>query len=343
MNNYRAIDSIRGIFAILIVLHHYLPAMNMTYYYDFGNTIVLFFFVLSGFHITLTWKDKIAGSYREFLIKRCSKIFPLQWLTVVLYLLFGINIASLWAIPFHLTLTQSLNPFWYINFTLNTPSWFLSCIFFCYIFFPRLLKYYESDQRRFIVIQICTILLFTIFLYVLPETIGRRWLSYINPFARLLDFSVGMTLGVLWQGIKKYANFHKKQYYTTVEILMVVLVIITMIWQPIFAFNTYRVLRYPIIIGFIIIFTLSKGRVSHLLENKILNWLGGISMSIYMIHGFILYFSERMTTIPIWFNVGITFALILLFSHAINRYFLPFGTKYFVQATNYVLNWRKLK
>lgn len=116
----RPIDSIRGIFAVLIILHHYLPVINIPYHYDFGNTIVLFFFVLSGFHITLTYKDKIVGNSRRFLVKRCAKIFPLQWLTLLLFVAFGVNLKSLWAIPFHLTLTQSINPFWYINFSLNT-------------------------------------------------------------------------------------------------------------------------------------------------------------------------------------------------------------------------------
>lgn len=50
------IDSIRGIFALLIVWHHYHP---IHYHYNFGDTIVLFFFILSGFHIAITWKDKI--------------------------------------------------------------------------------------------------------------------------------------------------------------------------------------------------------------------------------------------------------------------------------------------
>lgn len=111
MKKYRSIDAIRGIFALLIVYHHVCGMMGISYNWNFGDTIVLFFFILSGFHITITWKDKIQGHSKEFIIKRCSKIFPIQWLMILLFVLCDINIFSDWAILFHFTLMQSLIPF----------------------------------------------------------------------------------------------------------------------------------------------------------------------------------------------------------------------------------------
>lgn len=78
-------DSIRGIFALMIVWHHLAEMFGIPYEFDFGNSIVLFFFVVSGFHISLGWGDKIEGREREFILKRCVKIFPLQWLTLGLF------------------------------------------------------------------------------------------------------------------------------------------------------------------------------------------------------------------------------------------------------------------
>lgn len=332
----RPIDSIRGIFAVLIILHHYLPVINIPYHYDFGNTIVLFFFVLSGFHITLTYKDKIVGNSRRFLVKRCAKIFPLQWLTLLLFVAFGVNLKSLWAIPFHLTLTQSINPFWYINFSLNTPSWFLSSLFFCYLLTPWMLNMGNKNTKGFIIVQISVILLFTILLYVASKYIGLRWLAYISPFFRIQDFSIGMTLGFLWGKYNQHIEVcqHKVVTNTLLEILVIILISLCMTWTFLSELNPYKILRYPVIAAFIIVFTLSRGAISRLLTNRVTGWLGNISISIYMIHSFILHFTKNLMDIPTWCNVGITFALILIVSHAISRYFLPFGSKFLVQMVD---------
>lgn len=341
---YRPIDSFRGIFAILIVLHHYLPAINVPYHYDFGNTIVLFFFVLSGFHITLSWKDKIFGNSQEFLIKRCAKIFPLQWLTLLLFVVFGVNIESLWAIPFHMTLTQSIMPFWEINFSLNVPSWFLSSIFFCYLLTPLMLKYGKRNLRGFIMMQVCVIVFYTFFLYVASKYVGLRWLAYISPFSRIQDYSIGMTLGFLWGELSKrrilshYGSYRIFSWrgVTNInnlffEIIVTILISLCMVWTSLFEFNPYKILRYPIIVAFIIVFTLSKGTISKALTNRITGWLGQISMSIYMMHSLILNFTKDLMDLPLWLNISITFTLILMVSHVVNYYFLPFSSNFIQQ------------
>lgn len=63
------IDSLRGIFDLLIVWHHLTLTEVSPYHYDFGSTIVLFFFILSGYGISLSWKDKISekGGGKKFL------------------------------------------------------------------------------------------------------------------------------------------------------------------------------------------------------------------------------------------------------------------------------------
>ncbi len=68
------IDSLRGIFDLLIVWHHLTLTEVSPYHYDFGSTIVLFFFILSGYGISLSWKDKISekGGGKKFLSRTCS-------------------------------------------------------------------------------------------------------------------------------------------------------------------------------------------------------------------------------------------------------------------------------
>lgn len=334
MSSCNPINSIRGLLALLIVWHHLTYEMNVPYSFSFGNTVVLFFFILSGFGIALTWKERMGapstisnGVYKTFIIKRCTKIFPLQWLMLALFLLFHVNVFSFWAVPFHLTLTQSAIPLWEINFTLNMPSWFLSSLFFCYLLCPFLLRYGYRNKKSFVVLLLSALFFYSLTVWLLPESIGRRWLTYINPMARMLDFSVGMCLGLFWSEVVKGESLLGKRSATFLEVVFVVAAIVFMTYQPLFAYNQYVVLRYPIILGLIVVFTFAKGYVSQILSNRVFNWLGGISMAIYMIHTFVLHFTKDITCIPLWFNIAFTYFLVILGSHFITKYFLPRGAK----------------
>ncbi len=335
MNTYRPIDSIRGILSLLIVWHHMCPMFDIPYTYDYGSTIVLFFFMLSGFHISLTWRNKISGNSKDFIIKRCSKVFPIQWIMTLLFLLFGVNVVSLWAIPFHLTLTQSFNPLWKINFTLNVPSWFMSSLFFCYLFTPILLKWFNKDIKLVSILLVITIILFTAFLYVLPYSIGRRWVSYLNPFYRLVDYSVGMVLGVYWSRLYEFIDVKlnvRRLVCTILESLSIVFIFFFMMYEPIFKLNPYRVIFYPFILLFIIIFTYSNGYVSRLLSNRYLYKLGNLSMSIYMTHYLVLEFVRRgdMSLEP---KIFLSYISIFLFSFVIYK-LMPYLSSLFVTTCN---------
>lgn len=330
----KPIDSIRGIFALLIIWHHYAPMMHIYYPYDFGNTIVLFFFMLSGFHIAINWIDKIQNSSYDFIIKRCSKLFPLQWITVILHVIFGVNIVLWWVIPFHLTLTQSLNPMWQSYFSINGPTWFTSSLFICYLLTPAILNFARRKRQQFFCLLTCAVVLCLLTAIMLPDNIGRRWLFYINPFARVLDYSTGMMLGIFYSSEKfKRMISNNSKLYTALEVIFVFLIVFTMTYEPISQFNSYTSLRYPIVLIFIILFSLQKGYISRLLSSKYIAWLGSVSMSMYMIHSFILYFAGKIMNIPLWIHIIATYTCILFASYYMSK-ILPSLSKMFVQTAN---------
>lgn len=341
----RPIDSLRGIFALLIVWHHLVGGLKIPYHCDFGSTIVIFFFILSGYGIALSWKGRIQekDATKRFLVKRLTKIFPVQWFTVTLFVLFGINIYTYWAVPFHLTLTQSAMVPWYINFTMNVPSWFLSSLFFCYLATPLVLKYAVNHRKRYVILQVCAIMIWTLFLLLLPDTIGRRWLTYINPGARLLDYSIGLTLGLYWEDIKMslansvLGNRNKQWIYTLIETMFILFMFMFMTYSPVFKLDQYAVIRYPVIAGVVVIFSISKGRVSQYLQNKWLARLGGISMSIYMLHSFVLHWT-KMPYIPVWLNVIIIYLIIIVFSYWVDKFLLQPCSKYCLKIANKMCN-----
>lgn len=326
------IGALRGIFALMIVWHHMTTAIGARYHYDFGNTIVLFFFMLSGFHITLTWKDKINGNITDFYIKRASKVYPIQWLTCCFFVFTGINLVSNWAIPFHFLCLHSLSPFWEINFTLNCPSWFLSSILVCYIFTPLIFKIIlHLSLRKWMLLYLFLVAAYSAMVSVLSESVGTRWLCYINPFARLLDYSAGVTLALLYKRAQeREIKFEGIWISTIFEMFFLGVVLVFMMYSTLFEYNNYTALRYPFVGGLILVFTYGKGYLSQCLSNKLLSFLGSISMSIYMTHMIPLEFMKD-TNMSVWVAAIIGYAVIIALAFIVDRYVLPPLTRVFVR------------
>ncbi len=77
-----ALDSLRFLFMLVIFFHHY------GLYPHGGGFAVSFFFVLSGFSLTIGYRDRVLQpgfNYLSYITKRLVKFYPLHWL-VLFYL-----------------------------------------------------------------------------------------------------------------------------------------------------------------------------------------------------------------------------------------------------------------
>ena len=137
----KSLISLLGIFILFIFLHH------AGLYPGGGTLAVAFFFVLSGFSLTLGYKDRVflsEFSYKQYLTRRCVKFFPLHWITLLadipLVLMMSFH---WWLIPvffINAALLQSLVPVKEVYFSFNAVSWFLADILIFALLFPFLLK-----------------------------------------------------------------------------------------------------------------------------------------------------------------------------------------------------------
>ena len=328
---FHALNGWRFIFALMIVWHH-LP-IPKPLDADLGNPIVTFFFVLSGFLLTLSYRDKLLDgrvTSKDFIVKRSATIFPLQWFFTILFVVCSINVVSEWAIPFHLTLSQSLIPLWEINFTLNTPSWFLSSLFFCYLITPIIIKTVKS-RSVYCVLFILAVASWHVFLYFLPDDIGRRWLCYINPIARLQDYGAGILLALYWSEIS--ANFRKlfgtsKILYTVIECVAIFLVFISLFRQPFPQVSQYlgvgSVLLDCFLCLFLAVFTLGGGLVSRVLSFPIFGKLGKIAITIFMSHGFVLNFAKPIYNQSVFLYIVIVYGVTIMISFLLERYYCSY-------------------
>lgn len=324
---FYALNGWRFIFALMIVWYHALIAKPLNA--DLGNPIVTFFFVLSGFLLTLSYRDKLLDgrvSSRDFIIKRSVTIFPLQWLFTILFVICSINVVTYWAIPFHLTLTQSLIPLWEVNFTLNTPAWFLSSIFVCYLLTP-VIFIFTRNRNIYLLLFVAAVVIWHTFLHFLPGDIGRRWLCYINPLPRLQDYGAGILLALYWNNIqiifKKY--IHNKFSYTILEAIGTFLICMALFRFPMLGLEGRLGVGSVVLDCFVCLFiasySMGDGIISKVLSKPVFSKLGKISIVIFMSHGFVLHYAEPLFNVSVGLYITVVVSVTVLLSYIIERYY----------------------
>lgn len=148
------LDSLTGLrfaAAVLVVIHHVvrndvyssglvsLPVLKPLA--TLGYTGVTFFFVLSGFVLTWSWRP--AMPRQEFYVRRFARVYPLHLVTWVLAIPFVLAVTHEWstrAAVVTLPLLQAWSPDSDITFGMNSVSWSLSCEAFFYACFPFLVR-----------------------------------------------------------------------------------------------------------------------------------------------------------------------------------------------------------
>jgi peptidoglycan/LPS O-acetylase OafA/YrhL len=147
-----ALTSMRFFAAFAVVIYHWrghfsLPPLLERVVSTF-NVAVDLFFILSGFILTLVYHSQVRTgrfSYRQFLLNRFARIYPLHLVTFAAYLvLLGLlaaagmepkdeNRYTLSHIPLHLTMTHAWG--FVTETSWNDPSWSISAEWFAYLVF----------------------------------------------------------------------------------------------------------------------------------------------------------------------------------------------------------------
>jgi len=137
--------------AIIVILFH--QKYRFDYLYDLPNffragpQMCTFFFVLSGFVLSISYSDRANISIIKFTIKRLKKIYPIYIIALLIYLPITF-VRGNFDIPYlgiNVFLTQS----WFFPYalTINAPGWFLSNLLFFYITFPFLANNVNTQEN----------------------------------------------------------------------------------------------------------------------------------------------------------------------------------------------------
>lgn len=320
------LDALRGIAAISVVLWH-IEMLKPNFNFETlpfnsllqtgGSIAVTLFFVLSGFLITcllLNEREKKQKIFlKEFYIRRTLRLWPLFYLTLfICYIIvpqffpsfsanaswysFFLNALFLTNITY---VIQQLPP-------LGTAVWSIGIEEQFYIFWPLVLKKRNSQSLLKILVWIILVI------YILKAALVyfSSYHAFIHKMRILVNITrydcllVGAVGALLYKGcvIKigrlqiNYSFFSGFAAQVTLYFLLLITILANSFYDVPIIHQWYSFLFMPMILNMA---TNEKSIVK--IDNAILNYLGKISYSIYLLHMFVIAALFKFL-IPYWQN-----------------------------------------
>ncbi len=299
-----ALTPLRGLAALWVILYHftwqYFPQLNsetFTQAIAKGYLAVDLFFLLSGFVLTHVYLARFresvtARDYRGFLVARVARVYPLHLFVLAAFVIAEFIFAhgravmpldgplSVTAIFANIFMLQGLDA---LRLSWNYPAWSISLEFAAYLVFPLVLRLLcQSRQRRRVVIaSACAAIL--AWLSFTTEDGLNQWSGPLALARCLPEFFLGsLAYGVYRSG--RWAGWLRSDWTLLLTAAALALTLHS---------GAHDALAVPLFVLLILAAVSNQGRGAALLNCRPLAWLGDISYSIYLLHGFLLYLAGR--------------------------------------------------
>jgi len=299
----QSLQALRFVFIMLVVMSHIIGKA-----FDFGGECgVMFFFMLSGFILAYAYGKQVSDDtfqHKRFLGKQLSKFYPLHVLTFAVMALLDARLGIFYGwgkLVANLLLLQSWVPDNDFYFVANGSSWFLSDLLFFYVLFPFLYRYLMRLSGQCLLVLVFIVLAaYAAIAYEIPTEMINPIL-YAAPWMRVLDFSIGLLVYRLYVS----ETGHKLKDVLTrrpsmVELLMVALVVISFFvyghvsWRFRCAALFWLVLP-PVLYTFVSL-DRERGFITAMFHHRWMQWLGSISLEIYLVHFVLMRFFYSVLT-----------------------------------------------
>lgn len=358
----RELDFLRGI-AIILVLFRHIPIAS--YMMTMGWIGVDLFFVLSGFLVSgLLFKEYIKfGNIKPklFLIRRGFKIYPIYYLSYLLYLipiLFKNHTFNL--IGFLSDITFIQNYTWRFGYA-YPASWSLAIeehFYFLFALFLWVGLQYDKiileptkpqPPQKKVELIIITILVLVFIL--------RLFSNIIFPQEHYKNFSMthlridSLLFGVLIAYFYYFKNTYFRNLFRSNQYLFAIICILCLSWTPFiepipsFFVKTLGFSLLYFAFGILLMFFLLKSNINHTINRvvsaKVANMISKIgycSYSIYIIHSFVIalcsflirYFNLYINEY-LFFLIASTLSIVtgMIMTYKIEAYFLIIRDKYY--------------
>lgn len=287
---FDALTSLKGLFILVIVFHNTMSIHPLFDSVPGSAFITLFggslgnsmFFILSGFLLSHSYRDQImmhSISLKSFLLKRLKKLYPMYLITniVALFLAilqYGISVINLKKIAFTLLLQiggglETGNPY-------NSPTWFISTLFLCYIVF-FFISYHSKTTTHYC----CAIAVGIIWGYTFMNANVMLPFCYPESGLGLMNFFIGCVLAQLYPLISQ--KTHKWLHPFSYFVLLFSFFLFFKYGVEIICGNVDTAFAF-VICPLIFYLAMVDGPCSKILQQKPLVYLGKISISIFYWH-----------------------------------------------------------
>lgn len=336
-----SLQSLRGIFAIMIFLSHFtVNSDGARAFYPGGTMGVEFFIMLSGF-VMCAGYEKIVElnriSYKNFMLRRLIRLFPLHLLCLILWMVVFNNYSLKLGLLANVLMIQAWVPLEGVYYGYNTPSWCLGVFMFLYAVFPMIISFYYHNSRRAIKVLGGFIIIFIAYIMIIPTTdvAMEVWLSRILPPVRLVDFAIGMALWQIYRRIKDHSLVNRLCSLsigckTGIEISVIALYALGAFLSTCVSakWSSELVWWVPTVCA-IMLFSLTDGKggwFGRVLVSKPLVVFGNASFCFYLLHVPVIAAVNRFANHFAWVlspiaMLWITLAAGIILSLAVNRYF----------------------
>jgi peptidoglycan/LPS O-acetylase OafA/YrhL len=309
----QSLTPLRGIAAIWVIVFHYVVIYfafrpeQFSSIFNKGYLAVDMFFMLSGFVLShVYWRtfatepEADAKKYWSFMGARVARLYPLhlfnlcQFLVVMLAFSFyqygaagrfdSIPLQgprSLTALVANMAMLQGLKA---SELAWNYPAWSISVEFFAYLLFPLALPVVAQASTRTKLLMAAGALSGVGLFAYLSGGNFNQWDGPITLLRCLPEFVLGALAyagfrGALWP------DWFRKDW-TVAAVIASVLVLLH--------FGVSDILIVAAFPALILTAVMNAGRAAPLLNAAPLVWLGEISYSLYLAHGFVQYLATEL-------------------------------------------------
>lgn len=302
-----SLTALRGIAALLVAIFHFemavarfVPAAQ-SMFFEKCYLMVDLFFIMSGFimlHVySSEFKNNIqAKSLKNFLVARFARVYPLHLFSLLLLIVI-VRWLTDWGNP-PILLEQPadilpniflLHSFGFTKiYSWNIPSWSISAEWAAYLLFPIIaLCMNKKKALTVILLALLIVAAYYSIMYLLPR---KNPINPAIPVPHNLNttFDYGYIRGIAGfiTGILVYLLYElravRKAFSSDIVSLLIILAITISMH---FALNdSLTVLLFAMLV---LSFTANNGRIAKFCNRKILQFLGDISYSVYLMQIFL--------------------------------------------------------
>jgi peptidoglycan/LPS O-acetylase OafA/YrhL len=335
--NFPALTGIRALAAFMVYIHHYNPftiEIFGKYTHDFFSEFhigVTIFFVLSGFLICNRYFDEPYFSFKNYLIKRFARIYPMYLILTTLTFVFFALVYSqnswvdLQNYLYNITFLKGFSDD--LKFTGIAQSWSLTVEEVFYFTAPLFFILINRSKFFLVLIPLLFIVVGLLLVSYFSGVNCNGFMKSINFmldytfFGRICEFFVGIGLAII---IRKYeTSFKGFTYFGLIGIILCVCILVSLKVEGGFGVDSFsgKVINTlvlpvigiaPLFLGLI----KEKTLISNFFSTKALQLLGKSSYIFYLIHlGIFVTILNKISSNQWFLFITLNLISILLFQY----------------------------